>query len=142
MPDLKPKFGTATALTTTGLSTLANGASATSDDLDLTSLLPFDLAITHSATTGAAATSGSLIRLFAKFSLDGTTYSSDENDYPMGVMTLPAAGAQTVVKVFSVGAAFPGGIIPAHVKIRVQQSTSDAYTAGTLTYQALFAQSV
>ena len=142
MADLKPKFGTATSLTTTGLSTLANGSSATSNNLDNTSALGFDIAILLSATTGAAATSGSLIRAFAKFSLDGTTYSSDENDYPMGVLTLPAAGAQTVVKVFSVGAAFPGGVIPAHVKIRIQQNTSDAFTAGSLTYQTLFAQSV
>lgn len=142
MADLKPKFGTATSLTTTGLSTLANGASATSNDLDLTSLLGFDVAIALSATTGSGAVVGSLIRVFAKFSLDGTTYSTDENDYPMGVMALPAANAQTVVKVFSVGAAFPGGVIPGHVKVRVAQATSVAFTAGSLTYQVLFGQSV
>lgn len=142
MADLKPKFGTATSLTTTGLSTLANGSSATSNNIDNTSVLGFDIAITASFTTGAAATSGSLIRLFAKFSLDGTTYSTDENDYPMGVMTLPAAGAQTVVKVFSISAAFPGGVIPGYVKVRTTQATADAFTAGTLTYQVLFGQSV
>lgn len=142
MADLKPKFGTATSLTTTGLSTLANGSSATSNAIDNTSALGFDIAVTASCTTNTGATLGSLIRLFAKFSLDGTTYSTDENDYPMGVMTLPAADIQTVVKVFSVGAAFPGGVIPAFVKIRETQATGAAFTAATLTYQVLYAQSV
>ena len=142
MPDLVPKFGTATALTTTGLSTLANGSSATSNAIDLTTLLGFDVATTLSVTTGASAVSGSLIRVYAKLSLDGTTYSTDENDYPMGVITLPAAAAQTVVKLFSVGAAFPGGIVPAFVKIRVRQDTSAALTDGSLTYQVISAQSV
>lgn len=142
MPDLVPKFGTATSLTVTGLSTLANGASATSAALDLTTLLGFDVAVTLSATTGSAATSGSLIRTYAKLSVDGTNYSTDDQDYPMGVVTLPAAGIQTPIKVFSVGASFPGGILPGWVKIRVQQSTGAALTAGSLTYQVVSGQSV
>jgi hypothetical protein len=142
MPDLVPKFGTATALTTTGLGTLANGASATSAALDVGTLKGFDVAVTLSATTGAAATSGSIIRAFAKFSLDGTTYSTDESDYAMGTITLPAAAAQTVVKVFSAGSAFPGGIIPAFLKVRIRQDTGAAFTAATLTYQVIYGQSV
>lgn len=142
MPDLKPKFGSATSLTTTGLSTLANGASATSDALDLTSLLGFDVAVTLKFTTDSGATSGSLVRVFAKLSVDGTDYTTDAQDYPMGVVILPAAGIQTPIKTFSIGAAFPGGIIPAFAKVRVQQDTGAAFTDGTLVRQVLFAQSV
>jgi hypothetical protein len=142
MPDLVPKFGTATALTTTGLATLANGSSATSNAIDLTTTKGFDVAVTLSATTGASATSGSLIRAYAKFSLDGTTYSTDESDYAMGTITLPGAAAQTLVKLFSAGAAFPGGIIPAFLKVRIRQDTGAAFTAGTLTTQIISGQSV
>lgn len=142
MPDLTQKYGSAASLTTTGLSTLANGASATSDTLDLTSANPFDVHVEAVLTTGASATAGSLIRIYAKFSIDNTDFTTDVNDRWLGNVILSGAGAATHKGVFSVAAGFPGGIIPPYVKIRVQQDTSDAFTAGTLATRFVTAQTV
>jgi hypothetical protein len=141
MPSIKSKYGAPTALTATGLGTLADGSSVLSANLDRTALSAVDVALAASFTTGSAAVAGTVIRLFAKFSLDGTTYSSDENDIPIGTVTLRVAGAQTLFKIFSIGSAFSGRISPANLKIRVQQSTGAALTAGGLSYQSIFGQS-
>lgn len=141
MSDIIQQYGSVGALSATGIGSLADGGSVTTDALDVSQSGGFGLAVMASFTTGAGAVAGSAIRLFVKPSLDGTTYSTDENDLPIGAILLPSAGAQTVVKIFPIGPALSGRVLPAKIKIRVKQSTGAAITAGSLSYQAMFAKS-
>jgi hypothetical protein len=93
---LKLQYGTATALTVTGIGTLTNGSSAISATVDNTTTLYLDVKVElvfATAATGTVATG--TVELWAKESIDNTDFDDDTNDKLVGVVALAAAGVQT-----------------------------------------------
>ena len=139
MAIVKQVVGTKTALTVTGLATLASATYAVSAVKDNTTNQPLDLLVELSVTVGTVATPF-FVALFAKSSLDNTLFSSgpetgtvttDEPDL-IFIGTVPAnTSAVAHTKTFSVASAF-GGDLPPYLKFVVKNSTGAALTAGTL----------
>lgn len=139
MAIIKQVVAAKTALTVTGLATLASATYAVSAVKDNTTNQPLDLLVELSVTVGTVATPFA-VYLFAKASLDNTLYGSgpetgtvttDEPDLVF-IGTVPA-NTSTVVhtKQFNVAQAF-GGDLPPYIKFVVKNSTGAALTAGTL----------
>lgn len=141
MADIIFKYGTATSLTVTGLSTLANGSSATSDTVSNTTNLFLDVLIEVLVTTAAGATATGVVEIYAKGSIDGTDFDDDSNDKWIGTISLPSAGAGSRKRVVTLASAF-GGSVPASWQIRIKNSSGAALTAGSVQYLGITAQSV
>lgn len=142
MATIKIDYDTDTALTVTGLATLANGSSATSATIDNSSTQYLDILLEVKVTTGAGATINTWVEVWAKPSIDNTDFSTDFADFWISNISVPVAGAASYRAVLSVAAAFPGGVISPYLQIRLKNSTGAALTAGTVSYMGVVAQSV
>jgi hypothetical protein len=140
MATVKQVVGTATALTVTGLSTLASGTYVTSATYNCTTNQPLDLFAELNVTPNGTTTGNQQAVLFAQGSLDGTTWQSgpgsgttttDEGDLTfIGALPLKtASGAQ--VKAFGVSAAY-GGSLPPYVRFVVKNDCGVAFSAGSM----------
>jgi hypothetical protein len=114
--DLKLKYGSATALTVTGLNSLAAAAYATSNAVDNTTNLYLDYLI--ELTIANVAEAGNLqAAVYAISSLDGTNYSDNQSgNQPyafkyVGMLPLNGTGPWRSAAM-SVSAAFNGSIPP------------------------------
>jgi hypothetical protein len=128
-------YGTATALTVTGIGTLTNGSSAISATVDNTTTLYLDVKVElvfATAATGTVATG--TVELWAKESIDNTDFDDDTNDKLVGVVALAAAGVQTRKRIFSLASVF-GGSVPPYWQVRVRNATGGAFTSATVTYR-------
>lgn len=141
MADIKIGYATTSALTVTGLATLANGTNATSATIDNTTNLFVDLLVEIVVTTAAGATATGIVEVYAKGSVDNSDFDDDANDKWLGTVALAAAGAGTYKRILSVAPVF-GGSLPPFVQVRVRNATGAALTAGTAAYRGVFAQSV
>lgn len=142
MADIETKYsGSATSLTVTGLSTLANGSSATSDVITNTSALSLDYLVYLEVTTASGATATGICEVYAKASLDNTNFDDDNNDRWIGTLTTGTTGIQTKRKVFSIASAF-GGAMPPYTKIRVRNVMGAALTAASVSYVGILGQTV
>lgn len=139
MAVVKQAVGARTAVTVTGLATLANVTYAVSAVVNNTTNQPLDLLVELAVTAGAVAGNKQAL-LFAKASLDNTNYTSgpetgttvtDEPDLVLiGILPcLTASGAQRGI--YSVAEAF-GGVLPPYLKFVVKNDSGAAFTAGTL----------
>lgn len=139
MATIRLQYGTAQALTVTGLPTLANGASANSAVIDNTANLYADLAFEVLASVGAGAVATGVVELYAKGSIDNVDFDDDANDRWIGTLALAAAGAGSCKKVVLAAAAF-GGVLPPYVQLRVKNATGAALTAGSAAYLGILLQ--
>lgn len=137
MAAITANTSAASALTLTGLGTLAAGTYAVSSALDLSAVDPLDVLLDISVTPGTVGGNKQLL-IFAKISLDGTNYSSgpesgttatdEPNLYLLG--SLPLNTNTTAQRgVFSVATAL--GYVPPWLKIVVKNDSGAAFTAGT-----------
>ena len=118
MPTIRQDFGADTAVTIT-LTSLANGASATSSAIDVGDPGPFALAL-EVLLTGLAGGTG-ICEIYVQFSNDNSDFSDDNNDLLVGIVNMDQASQ--VKKVFSVP------IHARYVQIRVFNNSSAALAA-------------
>lgn len=138
--DVTTKYGAATALTTSGLSTLANGSLATSNAVDVTAMAAatdvlVELAFTN---TGTPANNKQVV-VYAVSTLDGTNYSDNTvvaRMVRLGTIDISAGSGSFRSAAFSVAAGFR--VLPPGFKIVVQNDCGLAFTAGTLQYRAVY----
>src|SRR5690349_17311460 len=140
MATYELQYGTTTALTVTGLGTLANGSSATSATVDNTSTLFIDAMVEVVFATAAGATATGTLEIWAKASIDNSDFDDDSNDRLVAVCVL-AAAVQTRKRIASVAAAF-GGSMPPYWQVRIKNATGAALTSATVSYRGALLQSV
>lgn len=141
MSDFKLSYGTSTALTVTGIGTLANGTSATSATVDNTTTLFLDAKIELTFATASGAVATGTVEVWAKESIDNTDFDDDPNDKLVAVCVLAAAGVQTRKRIISL-APVMGGTLPPYWQIRVRNATGAALTTASVTYRGALLQSV
>jgi hypothetical protein len=139
MSVIKQAVGTRTALTTTGLSTLASATYCASDAIDNTTNAPLDVLGEVEITPGTVSGNKQAI-VFATASLDGTNYQTGPTsgttvtDEPnlslLGVLPLNT-NATLQRKVFSLAAAF-GYALPPYVKIVVKNDSGATFGTGAI----------
>jgi len=135
MASVKLAQTAATALTVSGLSTLANGSSATSAPIDNTTNLYLDYLVEVAVTVGTVGTNSQVL-VYAVDSLDGTNYSDSTQAANMrflGSIQTPTSATAYRSAAVSVAAAF-GGTLPPKFEIVITNSTGAAFTAGTAQY--------
>lgn len=133
------QYGTTTALTVTGISTLANGSSATSATVDNTTNLFIDALVEVTFTTGTVSATGT-VEIWAKGSIDNTDFDDDLNDRLIGVVVLTGTTSQTRKRIAGLAAAF-GGTLPPYWQLRIRNATGAALTAGAVSYRGATLQS-
>lgn len=141
MAELKLSYGTTTALTVTGIGTLANAASATSATVDNTTNLFMDVLVELVFATAAGATVTGVVEIWAKGSIDNSDFDDDPNDRLAAVCVLAAAGVQTRKRIVSLAATF-GGSIPPYWQIRIRNATGAAFTSASASYRGVSMTSV
>lgn len=142
MPQIKLDYDGSNSLTVTGFSSLANGGSATSAAIDNSSSQYLDILMEVVFTTDVDATANTWVEVWAKGSLDNTDYSTDSNDYWVDNISVSGAGATTNKAMVSLVSAFPGGVLPPYVQVRLKNATGDNLAAGTVAYMGVMAQTV
>ena len=141
MAEFKLQYATASALTVTGIGTLANGSSAISATVDNTTTLFMDVKIELVFATASGATATGTVEVWAKESIDNTDFDDDSNDKLVAVVVLAAAGIQTRKRIVSLASAF-GGTIPPYWQVRIRNATGAAFTSASATYRGATLQSV
>jgi hypothetical protein len=143
MANVKLSQTAATALTISGLSSLASGSATanTTGQLDNTGNLYLDYLIEVSVTTGTVSGNKQCI-VYACSSIDGTNFSdgtqSDNNMVYLGNIQTPTSTTAYRGKAMSVSAAF-GGTLPPKFAIVVFNDGGGTYSAGTCQYVGSFA---
>lgn len=141
MTTLKQPQGTRTALTVTGLSTLAPGTYAASSAYDATTNQPLDVIVEVDVATTNTPAGGQQVCVWVKESLDGTNYRSGPESStatadeimlrPLGPpVQLPAAGSKTGMGTFSVAQAL--GYMPPYFKVILKNDLGVALTSGAV----------
>lgn len=138
MSTVKQVVGSFSAVTVTGLSTLASANYAQSADVNNTTNQPIDLMVMLEATPGTVSGNKQAI-VFAQAS-DGTDYQTGPTsgttttDEPVltyiGTLPLPSNSTQQR-KYFGVAAAF-GGVLPPHLKFVIKNDCGVAFSAAAL----------
>ncbi len=137
MADVKIAYQvSAQSLTVTGLTTLANGSSATSASVDNTASLFADVLLEIVFTTGTVSATGT-VEVWAKGSIDSTDFDDDVNDRLVAQIGLSGTSSQTRKRVASIASAF-GGTLPPFWQIRIRNATGAALTAGTVAYRGAY----
>jgi hypothetical protein len=124
MPTIKSEVQTASTLTVSGLSSLASATYVAGPTINHATNDPLDVLVTVSCTTGTTPTGNKQVVVFAKASVDGTTFGSgpesgtattNEADLHY-VGSLPMNDTGPHQKMFSLTAAY-GGTLPAASKL-------------------------
>jgi hypothetical protein len=139
MANITALYTSATTLTVTGLTTLANGSSATSPIIDNTADLNLDALIEVEVATASGATATGYVEIYIKASVDGTDFDDDNNDKWAGTVNLVTAGVATRRRIISVASSF-GGAMPPYWQIRIRNASGAAFTAGSVLYRGIKAQ--
>jgi len=136
MPTIKSEVQTASTLTVSGLSSLASATYAVGPTINHATNDPLDVLVTVSCTTGTTPTGNKQVVVFAKASIDGTTFGSgpesgtattNEADLHY-VGSVPMNDTSAHQKVFSLAAAF-GGVLPAASKLVFKNDLGVVLTA-------------
>ena len=140
MAIVKQVAGTKTALTCTGLGTLASATYVTSAVYNNTTNQPLDLMVELTVATTNTPSGNQQCVVFAQASYDNTNFQTGPGsgttttDEPLltflGIVAV-AITATTERKSFSVAAAY-GGVLPPYVQIVVKNDLGVALTTGTL----------
>ena len=128
MADFRQAFGTEQTITITGLSTLANAGTATSDAIDNTTNLYDEIVIEIKVGGTAAATAWCDARIVA--SIDGGT---DYSVWTTPYLILPAIDMSVDNPVYH--ARF---IPPARWKLMVKNNTGAVLDVGAASYQGVY----
>ena len=140
MAQIKQVVGTRTALTVTGLSTLANTTYAVSSAYNCSTNQPLDVIVELAvATTNSPTVYNKQVLAFIQESLDGTNYRSGPTsgttttDEPnlkyLGVVPL-VSSSTTELATFSVAQSL--GYVPAYFKVVIKNESGVALTSGTV----------
>lgn len=139
MATVKQTVGTRTAVTFTGLSTLAANTYAVSAVVNNTTDQPLDILAEFRVTPGTVSGNKQVL-LFVKASLDNTNWSTGPESGTtatdeavltfIGVVPVPTNSTEQA-KVMSVAAAF-GGVLPPYVKFVAKNESGAALTDGSL----------
>lgn len=122
-----------TALTVTGLSTLANGSSATSNVVDNHTGLYLDGVFEVSVTSAAASVSATgYLDIFLQPSLDNSNFPDAQNDLYLDTIQI-IANSTTYIKLLSIAKALQGWA-PPYFKLRFANNSGAALTAGSVNY--------
>lgn len=135
MATITAIVGSKTALTTSALNSLASATYVAAGTIDLTAADPLDVLVEVAATPGTVSGNKQLV-VFAKISLDGTTWTSgpetgttatDEPNLRF-LGTVPCnTNATQQINTLSVVSAL--GFIPPHLEIVVKNDTGAALAA-------------
>lgn len=135
MASITAVVGTKTALTTSALNSLASATYVSAGTIDLTAADPLDILVEVAATPGTVSGNKQVV-VFAKVSLDGSTWTSgpetgttttDEPNLKF-IGTVPCNTNSTQqVNTLSVVSAL--GFIPPHLEIVVKNDTGAALAA-------------
>lgn len=148
MADIRQRVNASSAVTVTGLSTLASATFVASAVVDNTVNDPADLLVELAVTPNGTVGSNRQVILYAKSSLDNTNYSSgpesgttatDEPNLTLiGVVPCNTnSGAQRGI--FSVAGAF-GGVLPPYLKFVIKNETNVALSSGALSVAEVFGE--
>lgn len=140
MANINLAYSASTALSVSGLSTLASGSAATSSACDATATRPLDVLVELSVTTGTPSGNKQAL-LFLITSADGSNYSDSSNAANMillGAMSTPASSTAYRSREFSIAAAV-GGVVPNHYKLVVKNDGGGTYSAGAVAYREISA---
>jgi hypothetical protein len=140
MATVKQIVGSFSAVTVTGLSTLASATYVQSNDVDNTTNQPVDLLVMLEATPGTVGGNKQAV-LFAQAGdtagsnlstgpTSGTTTTDEPNLVYIGTLPLNTNATQQR-RYFGVAAAF-GGVLPPHLKFVVKNDCGVAFTAAAL----------
>jgi parallel beta-helix repeat protein len=135
MTTLLSDYQSLQTLTVTGLATLANGSSVQSAS---TAAPDWSHVLAHiQITTGAGATSGGTVTVAIRGSIDNTDFDDAQNERRIGVIVLPAAGAQSRSATFLLTKHDP---LPPFWQLSITNATGAALTAATVTYRGVSQQ--
>jgi hypothetical protein len=126
-------YGSATGLTTSGLSSLGNGSTATSNAYDCTSTKPLDVIVEVVCTVGTVSGNKQYL-VYVIDSVDGTNYSDTTvaNMRLLGpAVSCPSNSTAYRSAAMSVAAAF-GGVLPPYFKVVVSNDSGASFTAGSI----------
>lgn len=147
MADIKQRVGSNTAVTVTGLATLASTAFVASAVVNNTTNDPLDLLMQLSVTPGTVSSNRQVI-LYAQASYDGTTFTTgptsgttatDEPNLTL-IGVVPCNTNATAQRgQFSVAGAF-GGVLPPYLRFVIKNETGAALTAGELAVAEVFGE--
>ena len=139
MATIKSEVQTATALTVTGLSSLASGNYCVSNTITFSTNDPLEVLIDVTVTPGTVSGNKQLV-VFAQASIDGTNFSTgptsgtlttDEADlYYVGTVPLNT-NSTAQRKIFALSPAY-GGTLPLAGKIVFKNDSGNAFTAGSV----------
>ena len=136
MATIKSEVQAASTLTVSGLSTLASATYVVGPTINHATNDPLDVLVTVSCTTTNTPTGNKQVVVFAKASIDGSTFGSgpesgtsttNEADLHY-VGSLPMNDSNAHQKVFSLAAAY-GGVLPAASKLVLKNDLGVALTA-------------
>lgn len=139
MASIEAVYGSVTAVSVTGLATLANGSSATSEAIDNTSNRFLDALLEVEVATASGATATGYIEIHIKGSVDGVDFDDDNNDKWAGTINLVTAGAATRRRIVSIASSF-GGAMPPYWRLRVRNASGAAFTTASVGYRGVKAQ--
>lgn len=140
MSTIKQVAGARTALTVTGLSTLASATYVASNVKDNTANLPVDVMVEVTVATTNTPAGNKAVQVFAIASYDnsnfqtGPTSGTTTTDEPLLTYlgTVPVqTTAVTEIKSFSVAAGY-GGVLPPYFKVVLKNDLGVALTTGTV----------
>lgn len=141
MAILKSNVEAATALTVTGLTTLASATYCVSNAIDHSTNDPLDVLVKANIYVTAGAPSGNKqVLIFAKASLDGVNFTTgaesgvqDENQGDLHfVGSVPVATASNVhSRMFSLASAY-GGTMPKQTKLVIKNDCGQALAAANI----------
>jgi len=141
MSTVKQGWGTKTALTCSGLSTLAASNFAVSAAYDCTTNGPLDVIIEGQFECTSPSATPSFVAIYCKASWDGTLWQSGPetgttttdigNLTWLGNIQINSSGVNEIGPV-SVASGFPGNVLPPHFKIIPYNQTGVALTSGVL----------
>jgi hypothetical protein len=139
MATIKSEVQTATALTVTGLSTLASATYCVSNTITLSTNDPLEVLIDVTVTPGTVTGNKQLV-VFAQASIDGTNFSSgptagltttdEPNLYYVGSLPLNT-NSTAQRKTFALSPAY-GGTLPVASKLVFKNDSGAAFTAGSV----------
>jgi hypothetical protein len=129
-----------TALTVTGLGTLANSASATSNVVDnynggANQFIDCILQVSIGSPTSGTSASGYL-EIYLQPSLDNSTFSDSSNDILVDVMNINV-NTTTFVKHTSLAKALQG-VLPPYFRVRFNNQSGGTLASGTVVYNMLY----
>jgi hypothetical protein len=142
MADILQDYAASTvALGMTGIATLTNGSSGTSDTLTNTTTKYLDYQIMVGITTNNSATATGMVEIFVQGSVDGAIFENDGNDRWIGTITMAAIGINTRYRLVSIAAAFNGGV-PPYCRLRLRNVSGGTLTAASATVIGILAETV